>query len=888
MIEKISKMISNLKVLSKMNDIIDGLNTHTTNTNNPHNVTAEQLGLATAYVYKGSVENFSELPTDAQNGWVYSVKNEYIDSFGNVHPAGSNFAWNGSRWDDLGGSLSRYTTLDFLEDRLAPITNQVNTNKTNIEDLQNDVDTLNIETIPTAVNKAETAATNAQNAANSVKKYKALWFDSVAVMKAEPSLTAGAYVCTAGYYTPNDGGGASYLIRAKADSDVDDGGSIHELSNGLVAELIVENGTVNVKQVGIKGNDRDSAKLNTILFRNIINKNYKIDISDVFYFDISTDCKTLKDDINVILRSNSNNGVIVLINYDSSETNEHYHFLKINKLDNLVVSGIKITSEENVICRFFVCDYGSEWHIKNFVFEKNIVDRVNMFYADAGTSLNPLETLYGIDRLFIQNNDFKNTAYYPTFTFQNSPVRYAVVAYNKITNFDSTFYDLRITNEHPYANDIAILSRYHLIQNNVVVEEEEYSADVHGSYHCFVLLESNIVDFKDNVINGIKYLGDISVETYYFYISSNVVNINGNRLGNLYGKTNSRTSIFMCKSGVESQYIERNYSNNIVRIEASFLENVCNAPMAGIYFSRIQTRFDKTNIENNRIEVPRLVFEGVTVTFPYHNVYICNNEFIAEQMAGCVLTVKTDSNSGNDTQIISNNTFSFNSGSLSLYSSDISGNPVKKVICSNNIINGNATLVSKLNVDKIFLQNNTINSDAEFFIQSDFDNNIGSIVMLDNVLLSSTKTTLYRYRIPVCECQIGNKLKAIPATGNYHGLFQYRKTGTPNKRVHYWGELKIYYKDGIQNLIYDYIYGCDSAGNTYLEYKNADGTDAKSYINVSTATTKILVSNKTDITRAYLQFRWMSSINCTLQCILGVDYPVLVEDKLFGVVEEIT
>ena len=58
-----------------------------------------------------------------------------------------------------------------------------------------------------AVLAANEAATNAQNAANhaevqadSVKKYKALWFDSVAAMKAEPSLTAGAYVNTAGYY----------------------------------------------------------------------------------------------------------------------------------------------------------------------------------------------------------------------------------------------------------------------------------------------------------------------------------------------------------------------------------------------------------------------------------------------------------------------------------------------------------------------------------------------------------------------------------------------------------------------------------------------------------------------------------------------------------------
>lgn len=89
---------------------------------------------------------------------------------------------------------------------------------------------------------------------NSVQKYKASWFDSVAAMKAEPSLTAGAYVCTAGYYEANDGGSASYMVRAKADSDTVDNGSLHELANGLVAELIVENGTVCPEQFGAKGN----------------------------------------------------------------------------------------------------------------------------------------------------------------------------------------------------------------------------------------------------------------------------------------------------------------------------------------------------------------------------------------------------------------------------------------------------------------------------------------------------------------------------------------------------------------------------------------------------------------------------------------------------------
>lgn len=90
----------------------NALDAHKADYNNPHKVTAAQLGLAAVYKYKGSVETYADLPTSGQKvGDVYNVKQ--ADPNHKIK-AGDNVAWDGTAWDILAGDtdLSGYAQLN--------------------------------------------------------------------------------------------------------------------------------------------------------------------------------------------------------------------------------------------------------------------------------------------------------------------------------------------------------------------------------------------------------------------------------------------------------------------------------------------------------------------------------------------------------------------------------------------------------------------------------------------------------------------------------------------------------------------------------------------------------------------------------------------------------
>ena len=75
----------------------------------------------------------------------------------------------------------------------------------------------------------------------------ALWcFDTVASMKQASNLISGSYAKTLGYYSVNDGGSGVYKItNTESQTEYQE-----TLNSGLYATLIIENNTINFKQLG--------------------------------------------------------------------------------------------------------------------------------------------------------------------------------------------------------------------------------------------------------------------------------------------------------------------------------------------------------------------------------------------------------------------------------------------------------------------------------------------------------------------------------------------------------------------------------------------------------------------------------------------------------------
>lgn len=117
-------------------------------------------------------------------------------------------------------------------------------------------------------------------------------FDTVTQMKANDKLVNGAFVMTKGFLSISDNGGSKYFVRNKLLDETPNECNTIALQNNLVAELIIENNSINVAQIGILPDSDITAKL-TILaslvetkkIGNIVFNNGEYDLSSAIVFE---------------------------------------------------------------------------------------------------------------------------------------------------------------------------------------------------------------------------------------------------------------------------------------------------------------------------------------------------------------------------------------------------------------------------------------------------------------------------------------------------------------------------------------------------------------------------------------------------------------------------
>lgn len=135
----------------------------------------------------------------------------------------------------------------------------------------------------------------------SIIKQKVFHFENVEAMKNCLTLIPGDVVQTLGYYEKNDGGEGLYEIVNDSSLE-DDGGSVHELDNGLKAKLIIEKDTINVKQFGAKG---DGITDDTGSIQSFFNfKSSRYNIIDGEYL-VSEDISVINNNIHIFFENAS-------------------------------------------------------------------------------------------------------------------------------------------------------------------------------------------------------------------------------------------------------------------------------------------------------------------------------------------------------------------------------------------------------------------------------------------------------------------------------------------------------------------------------------------------------------------------------------------------------
>ena len=226
---------------------------------------------------------------------------------------------------------------------------------------------------------------------------KPYYYNSVADMKADTKLKAGDMAVTLGYYEPNDGGCGTYIIT----DDKLENSHYENLNNGKYAKLVIKDNTIDIKQLGTKGDGKTDS---TNIFKEIINLGYNIFLSGDYIISDILDFE------NVILVGNK---CKIIITSQSTPREHIIHFSGVCLVENIEfvqktdtsligLFGCKDTVFKN--CKFIVDNVKTNGYVDVYT-DNNNVKFVSCVFDN--TSINSFGSI-DIGGVWVRENNVDN------------------------------------------------------------------------------------------------------------------------------------------------------------------------------------------------------------------------------------------------------------------------------------------------------------------------------------------------------------------------------------------------------------------------------------------------------------------------------------------------
>lgn len=387
---------------------------------------------------------------------------------------------------------------------------------------------------------------------NTISK-KTYFFNNVAEMKACNKLKNGDCVQTLGYYSANDGGGAVYQI-VNDTSLVDDGGSVHDITNGLKAKL-VSNLRINYRMFGAKLNGTYDDTLHVInchKYANIFNLMI-IQNEGTLYMPTATitNCPIINSSCDFTgltfkFDNNNDNNTVMIVADESTLTNERDDIQsidlassQINSLNGNTTLGISFLEnyKNHHVCFDTNMSFGKRndsnddsiiYYKQSFIVNEYAQLSPNNMYANIKTNATTVKMRYlPLNQKYIEIKFGKilingNTNNNPRFLIMRNNVTLsnAIIEkrnYNNFSSYRQTLFDVR------YSANVEIKD----LTGNVPVSED---TGVDTTTYVIVFDECYNVSFINN-----KLLKGHGAIASYYVTNFNFKNNYINRFDNHYG-----------------------------------------------------------------------------------------------------------------------------------------------------------------------------------------------------------------------------------------------------------------------------------------------------------------------------------------------------------------